>query len=135
MMQAMKVLRQLMGWVVGYGISLASSLAWFACMHRPPYLAQPKWYMVATAIYGFLFAILAGYVAARIGTYPTGFAVGVTIAVLSILSLLTDKGAHWSQYVSLVLMSPAAVLGAKLRVIESAPRFGPPTARRNGTRD
>jgi hypothetical protein len=124
-MTAMKVLRQLMGWLVGYGISLASSLAWFACLHRPAYLVQPKWFVVATAIYGILFAILGGYVAARIGTYPTGFAVGVTIAVLSIISLVVEAGAHWAQYISLVLMSPAAVAGAKLRVIEGAPKFGP----------
>jgi hypothetical protein len=123
-MTAMKALRQVLGWLVGYGISLASSLAWFAAMHRPPYLAQPKWFMVATAVYGILFAILAGYVAARVGSYPTGFAVGVTIAVLSIISLLVDAGTHWSQYVALVLMSPAAVLGAKLRVIERAPQYG-----------
>jgi hypothetical protein len=123
-MTAMKTLRQVLGWLVGYGISLASSLAWFAAMHRPPYLAQSNWFMAATAVYGVLFAILGGYIAARIASYPAGFAVGVTIAVLSIISLLVDAGMHWSQYVALVLMSPAAVLGAKLRVIERAPKFG-----------
>jgi hypothetical protein len=111
----MKVVRAVGGFLLGYGVSLASSLAWFHFSGRPPYLPQPVLFMVATAIYGILFAVLAGYVAAWIGGYGAGFAIGVAIAVLSILSLLTDKGAHWSQYISLVLMAPGCVLGAKLR--------------------
>jgi hypothetical protein len=117
----MKALRpalfQVGGFLVGYGISLASSLAFFFGLHRPPQVAQPIWFMVLTAVYGIVFAMIAGYAAAAIGSYATGFAVGVAIFVASILSLVSDAGAHWSQYIALVLMSPAAVLGAKLRVM------------------
>jgi hypothetical protein len=112
----MKVLRQVAGFLVGYAISLATSIAFFKLSGRPPYLAQPTWFMVLTAVYGVGFAIVAGYVATAIGSYGPGFAVGVAIMVASLLSLFVDHGAHWSQFISLVLMSSAAVLGAKLRM-------------------
>jgi hypothetical protein len=112
-----QALRQLAGFLVGYGISMSSSLAWFLLMRRPPHLWQPVWFMVATAVYGIALSVLSGYVATAIGSYATGFAVAVAIFVVSILSSLADRGhPHWSQVVALVFMCPAAVLGAKLRV-------------------
>lgn len=115
-------LLQFVGFLAGYGLSLASSIAFFQLSGRPPYLPQPMWFMVLTAVYGIAFSVLAGYAAASIGTYSTGFAVAVTIFVLSILSLLMDKGGHWSQFIALVLMAPATVLGAKLRSRQRAMR-------------
>jgi MFS family permease len=113
----MKWLRQVGGFLVGYGISMFSSVAWFLLMHRPPHMMQPAWFIAATAVYGIAFSILAGYVAASIGNYPTGFAVAVAIFVASVLSSLADpRHSHWSQVVALVCMCPAAVLGAKLRM-------------------
>jgi len=112
----MKILRQILGFLAGYAISLGSSLAWFFGLHRPPQIAQPMWFMVLTAVYGIALTMLAAYIAASIGSYATGFAIGVAIFVASVFSLLSDPGQHWSQYIALVCMSPAAVLGAKLRV-------------------
>jgi hypothetical protein len=117
MKDSMKPLKQVVGFLVGYGISMSSSLTWFVLMRRPPHLLQPVWFMVATVVYGVALSILSAYVATAIGSYATGFAVAVAIFVVSILSSLADRGhSHWSQVVALVFMCPAAVLGAKLRV-------------------
>lgn len=106
--------RRILGFLAGYFVSALSSIAWFTLSGHLPHLPAPVWFMVLTAVYGIGFAILGGYVAAKIGVYGTGVAVGVAIAIISVFSWVTDIGAaHWSQPIALFLMAPAAVFGAR----------------------
>jgi len=109
-----------LGWFFGYLISLASSLALFQLFHHPSYLPASVGYMTFTAIYGILFAILAGMVGGsicRVHAHGVGIAIGLTIAILAIYSWYSDSGSHWSQGIALVFMAPAAWLGGWLRRI------------------
>jgi hypothetical protein len=106
-------MRHILGFLAGYLISLVSSILLFRVSGHDPGRPASASFMLLTAIYGIAFAFLGGWVAARIGKFSTGCAVGVMIAALSIFSLFTDIGAsHWAQAVSFFLMAPAAVAGA-----------------------
>jgi lipoprotein signal peptidase len=120
----MKALRAIAGFLAGYGLSMASSIALFQLSGHDPHAVQPAWFIVVTAVYGIAFSVLAGYAGAWVGGYGAGFSVAVAIFVVSILSSLIDRnGAHWSQVVALVCMCPATVLGAKLRMRSRAQGF------------
>jgi hypothetical protein len=107
---------RILGFLAGYLISLVSSILLFRLSSHDPGRPASVGFMLLTAIYGVAFAFLGGWVAARIGRFSTGCAVGVMIAVLSLFSLFTDIGAsHWAQMVSFFLMAPAAVAGAWTR--------------------
>jgi hypothetical protein len=106
-------MRRILGFLAGYSISLVSSILLFRVSGHDPGRPASALFMVFTAIYGIAFAFLGGWIAAHIGGFSTGCAVGVMIVVLSLFSFVTDIGAsHWAQIVSLVLMAPAAVAGA-----------------------
>jgi RsiW-degrading membrane proteinase PrsW (M82 family) len=112
-------MRAVLGFVVGYAISLTSSVAYFQLLHRDPHAAAPYWFVAVTALFGVVFAVLAGFVAVKIAGpgrgQKTGTAVGIAILVVALLSAVIDvRGAHWSQIVAMVLMAPAAGFGGKL---------------------
>jgi hypothetical protein len=102
-----------LGFLAGYGISAASSIVFFLVSRRDPHAGQPIWFMALTAVWGVAFALLGGFVAARIAGFRAGQSVGIAIVVVAFLSMVLDaKGAHWSQVIAMVLMAPAAALGA-----------------------
>ncbi len=112
-------MRAVLGFVVGYAISLASSLAFFRLVHQDPHGPAPVWMKALAALVGVAFALLAGFVAVKIGGpgggQKTGTAVGIAILVVALLSVIFDiRGAHWSQVIAMVLMAPAAGLGGRM---------------------
>jgi hypothetical protein len=105
--------RVVLGFLAGYGISAVSSILFFLATKRDPHGAQPLWFIALTAVWGVAFAALGGFVAARIAGFRVGQSVGIAIVVVAFLSMVLDaKGANWSQVVAMVLMAPAAALGA-----------------------
>jgi hypothetical protein len=109
----LRALRVVLGFLAGYGISAVSSILFFLATKRDPHALQPIWFMALTAVVGIAFALLGGFVAARIAGFRVGQSVGIAIVVVAFLSMIFDaKGAHWSQVVAMVLMAPAAALGA-----------------------
>ena len=76
--------------------------------------------MILTTVYGFLFAVLAGYVTALIAGRLVlfhGAVLACLVAVVALLSLLADldSGAIWSQLATLLFLAPGAMLGAMFR--------------------
>jgi hypothetical protein len=111
----MNVLLRIAGFLLGYLISGVSSFVLFMASHHDPHQPAPTAFIVFAAIYGMAFAFFGGWVAAKIGGRTTGTAVGVAIAVLSVWSAGLDHvGSHWSQWVAVLLMAPAAVIGANV---------------------
>jgi hypothetical protein len=109
----LRTLRIVLAFLAGYGISAASSVVFFLATRHDPHAPQPFWFMVLTAVWGIAFAFLGGFVAARISGFRAGQSVAIAIVVVAFLSMVLDaKGAHWSQIVAMVLMAPAAALGA-----------------------
>jgi len=112
-------MRVVLGFVVGYAISLVTSVAFFRLMHQDPHGPAPLWMKALAAAVGVVFALVAGFVAVKIGGpdagQKTGTAVGIAILVVAFLSVIFDiRGAHWSQVGAMVLMAPAAGLGGRL---------------------
>jgi hypothetical protein len=108
-----------LGWLVGYLISMLSSIAFFLALHIRPHDPVSTGVMWGTAIYGIFFAVVAAVVGAsfsRTFALHIGAAIAFTIAAVSMWSWYeSPKGAHWSQAIAFFLMAPAAQFGSLFR--------------------
>src|SRR5450755_3612084 len=100
--------------VVGYLIFALSAFAFFQISGQPPHQAAPMPIMLESIAFGMVFALLGGYVAARLarrGPLAHGVAVASVLALGAAISLLSTlgEGAIWSQAAALALMAPCAV--------------------------
>ena len=114
------MVRSILAVVAGYLIFALSAFAFFQVSGQPPRQAAPMPIMLGSIAFGMVFAIIGGYVAARLARrrpLAHGVAVAVVLALGATISLLStlDRGAVWSQVAALVLMAPCAVLGSWLR--------------------
>jgi RsiW-degrading membrane proteinase PrsW (M82 family) len=115
----MRVLRTLAAVVGGYVIFVFSAVALFQLSGRNPHAPQPLWFVIASAIYGMVFAALGGFVAARVAPGRPLLHAGCVAAVLALgasVSLVASPSADatWSQWTALLLMAPSAYLGGRL---------------------
>lgn len=111
--------RFIAGWLVGYLISMVSSILFFLVLHIGPHQPASTGVIVGTAIYGILFAALGAIVGAsflRRHAINIGAAIAVTIALIAMWSWwATPRDSHWSQAIAVLLMAPAAQFGALFR--------------------
>ena len=106
--------------ILGYLIFALSAFAFFQVSGQPPHQAAPMPIILGSITFGMVFALLGGYVAARLARrrpLAHGVAVAAVIALGAAISLLSTlgNGAIWSQTAALVLMAPCAVFGGWLR--------------------
>lgn len=88
---------------------------WFPLMGFKPHAAAPTWFEMATAAYGLLFSLLAGWLKRRIGrTFTLNYLLAVLVFLGAGLSLLLSSGDHWTQVMTLLLFTPATLFGGKL---------------------
>jgi hypothetical protein len=103
------------GWLVGYLISLASSILFFALGHINPEQPASNTVVTITAIYGVVFAVVASVVGAsfsRLHALGIAFTIGL-VAIWSWYS--TPRAEHWSHLIAILLMAPAAQFGSLAR--------------------
>jgi len=117
--------RSIIAVVVGYFIFALSAFAFFQITGQAPHQAAPVPIMLGSVALGMIFALLGGYVAARLAQrrpLAHGAAVALVLALGAAISLLSTlgKGAVWSQVAALLLMAPCAVLGGWLRFRQKA---------------
>ena len=118
----MRIFRIVLGSIVGYILSAATSIAWFVMTRHLPTDPATVQYIAATALAGIVLSLVCGYIAAYIARTWIG-AAGVT-ALLVLVSLWSIVEAHqaahsaslWSPCISIFLMAPAAILGGRARV-------------------
>jgi len=115
----MRVLRTVAAVIGGYLMFVFSAVALFQLSGRNPHAPQPLWFVIASTIYGMVFAALGGLVAARVAPARSLLHVGTVAAVLALgasVSLVTSPSADatWSQWTALLLMAPSAYLGGRL---------------------
>jgi riboflavin transporter FmnP len=99
----------------GYLIFAMSAVLLFQMSGRAPHQAQPLGFEIASIIWGCVFALVAGWLTARIAarkqTIHAAALAGV-IALGALASLIGDvSGAKWSQIAALVVMAPCAWIG------------------------
>ena len=116
----MSVGRSIVSVIVAYLIFALCAFALFQISGQPPHQAAPVSFIVGSIVYGAVFALIGGYVAAWLARHRPlahGLAVAVVLALGAAISLLSTlgKGAIWSQVAALVIMAPCAALGGSLR--------------------
>ena len=116
----MNIGRSVVSVIVGYLIFALSAFGLFQISGQPPHQAAPVSFIVGSIVYGAVFALIGGYVAAwlaRRRPRAHGLADAVVLALGAAISLLSTlgKGAIWSQVAALAIMAPCAALGGWLR--------------------
>ena len=110
------MVRTIVAIAIGYAIFVGSALALFGITGLRPNAPASTGIMVGSIGYGVAAAMLAGYVAARLGhRQPMMHAamVGALIAIAAVASIATrpQNAAIWSHVAALLLMAPAALIG------------------------
>ena len=106
--------------LIGYLIFGISAFVLFQLTHVDLHQQPGAVFMVGSTIYGVVFALAAGYTAARIAgkkELVNAGAVACIIALLALVSIFAQPGlpTYWSQMAAIVFMAPAAVLGGLIR--------------------
>ena len=119
------MIKSIVAVVVGYLIFAVSAVAFLQLSGQPPHETAPLGLILGSIVFGIVFALLGGYVAALLARrrpLAHALAVAAIIALGATVSLIATlgKGAIWSQIAALVLMAPSAVLGGWLRARQSA---------------
>jgi len=112
------MLRSIGAVVAGYFVFAVSAVLLFQLSGRDPHADVPATFKLATIVWGAVFALVGGWLAAHVAVRrPSTHAgiVAVVIAAGAVLSLLLDpSGARWSQIAAVVVMAPCAWLGGVL---------------------
>lgn len=114
--QGGRVIRTIVGVIVGYVLFLAASASLFLLTGRQPHDPATIDFAVVATVYGMVAALLAGLIAAWISGRPDARAamfIAALIVLVAIISLFTipQGGAYWSQIAALIAMAPSALVG------------------------
>jgi hypothetical protein len=106
--------------LVGYLIFAVSAIVLFQFSGVDPRQEPEIGFRIWSTVYGVVFALAAGYVAARIAGSKEvrhASAVACILAVIATVSLIAQPGhgSLWSQIAALGFMTPAAILGGLIR--------------------
>lgn len=112
--------RLVLAMAAGYLVFGLSAVLLFQVAGRDPHRMGTPGFMVFAVVYGVLFAIVAGYVAARIAREhrmlpPLGVAIIIAGGALVSLATRPGAGAIWTQLAAALLMAPAVLVGGWLR--------------------
>jgi len=91
-------------------------------LHAPASIS----FEAGAAIYGLLFALLAGYIASFVGGQPhfiAAWIVGALVALTAIVVMI-GKGVSWPQVMALLFFAPAAVVGGWTYVLRRHAKLG-----------
>src|SRR4051794_13947395 len=112
------MLRSIGAVVAGYFVFAVSAVLLFQLAGRDPHASAPLAFQLATIVWGAVFAMVGGWLAAHVSPRRPGThaaIVAVVIAVLAAGSLVADpRGAQWTQVSAIVVMAPCAWLGGLL---------------------
>src|SRR5688500_11061282 len=118
------MLRSLGAVAAGYVIFGASAFLLFQLSGIDPHQSAPITFKIASIIWGCVFALVAGWLTARLApTRPVVHAVvlAALIALGALVSMVSVRGdAIWSQASALVLMAPCAWLGGRIAATRGA---------------
>jgi hypothetical protein len=99
----------------GYLIFGSSAALLFQMSGQLPHEPAPLGFKIGSIVWGAVFALIAGWLTARIAVRRPATHAGVLaglIAVGAVLSLVADpSGAAWSQVAALAVMAPGAWIG------------------------
>jgi ABC-type Mn2+/Zn2+ transport system permease subunit len=108
------------GIVLGYAIFAGSALLLFHVAKVDPHSPPSFGFMALAVVYGLSFALLAGFIAGRVGgrhDLLSGLVLAGVVALGAIASMITrpGRGALWTQIAALVFFVPACAAGDWIR--------------------
>jgi hypothetical protein len=110
--------------VAGYLVFGLSAAVLFGVSGVDPHVTPSLLFVIASISYGVFFAALAGFTAASLAPKNAARHSAILAAIIAAIALLSlalqfRSGSVWSEVATLLLMSPAAVLGGQIRVSKS----------------
>ena len=103
--------------IAGYLVFGLSAVLLFQIAGVDPHADTRLGFKIFSVAYGVVFALGAGWLAARLAPGRPLFHAAIVSAVIAVAatgSLVGASGAKWSQLSALLLMTPAALLGGRL---------------------
>jgi hypothetical protein len=112
------ILMGILGILVGYALFAASTFILFSIPGVDPNKMPNPMLLIVSAVYGMVFAAVAGYVAVIIAkkvlyVYILA-AIMLIVASLSLASMW-DKGTIWSEITVIIFMVPSCILGVIIK--------------------
>jgi hypothetical protein len=101
----------------GYFVFAVSAVLLFQLSGQAPHADAPLAFKIASIVWGAVFAMVAGWLAAHVAVRRPATHAAVVAAVIALgalVSLVAASGARWSQIGALVVMAPCAWLGGVL---------------------
>src|SRR5262245_30589021 len=118
------MLRSIGAVVAGYFVFAASALLLFQLSGRAPHADAPLAFKIATVVWGAVFAMVGGWLAAHVAVRQPathGASVAGLIAGLAIASIVArPSDVIWTQIAAIVVMAPCAWLGGLLAARQKA---------------
>jgi hypothetical protein len=112
------MLRSIAAVAAGYFVFAASAVLLFQLSGQAPHADAPLTFKIAAAVWGAVFAMVGGYLAAHVAVRRPathGGALAVVIALGATLSIASrPSDALWSQLAAIAVMAPCAWLGGVL---------------------
>src|SRR5215204_807973 len=109
------MLRSIGAVAAGYLIFAASAVLLFQMSGRDAHAEAPLAFMIASVVWAAVFALVAGWLTARIAGRRERMHAAVlagVIALGAVISMFADRaGSSWSQVAALVVMAPCAWIG------------------------
>ena len=108
------MLRSIGAVAAGYLIFAMSAVLLFQMSGRAPHQPQPVTFEIASVVWGCVFALVAGWLTARIAARKPVVHAAVlagVIALGALGSLIAAGGAKWTQIAALAVMAPCAWAG------------------------
>jgi hypothetical protein len=108
------MLRSIGAVAAGYLVFGSSAALLFQMSGQPPHEQAPIGFKIGSIVWGAVFALVAGWLTARIAVRRPATHAAVlagVIALGAVVSLAAAPGAKWSQVSALAVMAPCAWLG------------------------
>jgi xanthine/uracil permease len=115
-----KLLRSILAVLLGYGLFAVGAATIFVALRVDPHSDASASIILDSTLYGVVFAVLGGILAATIaGRRPMwhAAAVGAFILAGALISLLASRASEprWSQLLAALVIAPSTLLGGLLR--------------------
>ena len=114
------MLRSVVAVVTGYLLFGLSAFAFFSLSGHDPHAPASAPFMVISVVYGLVFSVAGGYVAALIAgrlEIEHAFAVATLVAAIGAASYIAEAPGEskWTQLSAILIIAPVAILGGYLR--------------------
>ena len=119
------MLRSIGAVVAGYFVFALSAVLLFQLSGQEPHADAPLAFKIASVVWGAVFALVAGWLAAHVSVRKPATHAAIVAAVIALGALVSlamrPSDARWSPIAALVVMAPCAWLGGVVAARRKTP--------------